>query len=394
MSSTAKTEEILRTLVAFDTVSHFSNLALIEWIEQYLDQYGVWHTRVQENANNGIGKTSLLARIGPDIEGGIVLSGHTDVVPVEDQVWNMTAPFTLAEHDGLLYGRGTSDMKGFIASVLAQVPLFLQQPLKRPVWFAFSHDEEIGCKCAEPMAKEFMARNIRPQLVLVGEPTSMRVVDEHKGIDSFETIITGKEAHSSAPAQGINAIDYMAKIITVLNGIAEHERTTTPPTNPYPTPYSTVHVGIATAGKARNIIPAHAYLCWEVRPLPGVNVDALLAPYHAAIERLNTEIRARFPECGIVTNRRHHVHGLKKREANADYLALAAYLAGSNEEPTAVSYGTEGGAFGEYDFPTVICGPGSIDQAHQPDEYISRAQLAKGVAMLERVAEVLQRDRF
>lgn len=391
MSIVAAAEDILKTLVAFETVSSDSNEQLIVWIENYLDSHGVWHERVQENNQSGVKKTSLLARIGPDVPGGIVLSGHTDVVPVEGQVWHKTTPFALKEQDGNLYGRGASDMKGFLALALAKVPDYVKQNLKRPVWFAFSHDEEIGCKCAEPMAKEFIARKIEPQLILVGEPTSMRVVDEHKGIDSFETIITGKEAHSSAPAQGINAIDYMARLITVLNQIGAEEAAQPDPQSPYPTPYSTVHVGIANAGKARNIIPAHAYICWEVRPLPGVRAEDLIGPYLTAVERFNIEIKAKFPECGIVHQRRQHVHGLKKKEG-APYLELATYLAGSNESPTAVSYGTEGGAFGEHDFPTVICGPGSIDQAHQPDEYISREQFAKGAGMLDRVGEVLTRD--
>lgn len=392
-STAQRAEKILRTLVAFDTVSDRSNLALIEWIEHYLDQHGVWHQRVQEN-HGGMNKTSLIARIGPQAPGGIVLSGHTDVVPVEGQEWSggvgPETAFKLTERDGNLYGRGAADMKGFIALALAQVPEFTQQDLKRPVWFAFSHDEEIGCKCAEPMAQEFMKRNIEPQLIIVGEPTMMQVVDEHKGIDSFETRITGKAGHSSKPEDGTNALYIASEIALTLRDINDSERAQVQGEGRFPTPHSTVHAGVFDAGTARNIIPDHARLLWEVRPMPGRNLQELLAPLHAKI----ADLKRRYPECEIDTTQLAHVHGLKRPEGNESYLALAGFLAGSNEPSTAVNYGTEGGAMGEYGFPTVICGPGSIDQAHQPDEFISIAQMQKGAAMMARIGEVLSRDRW
>lgn len=394
MSTTRAAEDILKTLVAFDTTSSDSNMALIEWVERYLDTHGVWHERVQEHDEHGIKKTSLLARIGPAVEGGIVLSGHTDVVPVTGQQWTgghgAQTAFTLTERDGKLYGRGASDMKGFLALALAQVPEYVAQQqrgeLKRPVWLAFSHDEEIGCKCAEPMAKEFMARDVKPALIVVGEPTLMQVVDEHKGIDSFETIIRGKAGHSSAPELGTNAGYIMAELALTLRDINETERAhASASESRFPTPHSTVHAGIFHAGTARNIIPDHAELKWEVRPLPGRNVEDVLAPYHAKVALL----QQRYPDCQIETHQLTHVHGLKRQSDEA--IQLANYLAGSNANATAVNYGTEGGAMGSYGFPTVICGPGSIDQAHQPDEYIARSELAKGAAMMARVGEVLSR---
>ena len=390
-------EQILTKLVAFDTTSSGSNLALIEWVEAYLAPYKVHSERVNETNEHGVKKAALLVRIGPAVEGGIVLSGHTDVVPVKDQQWTGGAgaetAFTLTERDGKLYGRGSADMKGFIALALARVPQWVTLELKRPVWLALSFDEEIGCKCAEPLAVEFTKHAIKPQLIIVGEPTLMDVVDEHKGIDSFETIITGKEAHSSGPQLGVNAAYYMGELLAVLNGMTRVEKAKADAGSPYPTPYSTVHVGVAQSGTARNIIPKDAKIVWEVRPLPGVNVDEVLAPYHAAVEKFNAQIKAHFPECGIVTHRLTHVHGLRKK-TNAAYLSLATYLAGSNAPASAVSYATEGGAFGEQGFPTVICGPGSIDQAHGPDEFIARSQLEKGAAMMVRIGEVLVGERW
>lgn len=385
MKQSTSSVDILRELVAFDTTSHGSNLALIGWIEEYLSRHGVWHQRVQEHQENGIGKTSLIARIGPDIHDGLVLSGHTDVVPVSGQQWaggqGADTAFTLTERAGKFYGRGTADMKGFIALVLAAVPALVEKKLARPVWIALSHDEEIGCKCAVPMALEFTARHVRPALIIVGEPTGMQVVDEHKGIDSFLTVIRGRAGHSSAPELGINAGYLMAELALCLRDINEAQRACSDPDSRFPTPHSTVHVGVFHSGTARNIIPDHAELRFEVRPLPGVDTASLLAPYESKI----VELLKQYPGSNITTERLMHVHGLKCKGENTPHLALAMFLAGSNADTAAVSYGTEGGAYGEYGFPTVICGPGSIDQAHGADEFISRDQLEKGAAMLARI---------
>lgn len=384
-------QHILAQLVAFDTTSAGSNMALIEWVEAYLTPYGVHLERVHETNEQGVNKSALLVRIGPDVAGGIVLSGHTDVVPVIDQQWyggvGPQTAFTLNERNGRLYGRGAADMKGFIALALAHVPAWAKQDLKRPVWLALSYDEEIGCKCAEPMAIEFTKHSIHPQLIIVGEPTMMQVVDEHKGIDSFETIITGKEGHSSAPDAGVNAAYIAAHLTLAIEQMNANERVKAEANSPFPTPYSTVHAGIVTAGTARNIIPGTASIRWEVRPMPGADVHAIVATFHATVQELKT----RYAGCTIETKRLAHVHGLKKQSADAPYLTLAMHLAGSNDEPSAVSYGTEGGAYGVHGFATVICGPGSIDQAHGPDEFIAIEQLEKAAAMMVRVGEVLGR---
>lgn len=375
--------DILRTLIAFPTVSSESNLELIEWVEQFLDKYNVPHQRV----NEGRGKASLLARIGPAAPGGIVLSGHTDVVPVKDQPWDGD-PFELVLRGDRYYGRGTADMKSFLALALAHVPYFLEQPLSKPIWLAFSHDEEIGCLGAAPMAQALLAEQAAPSLVVIGEPTDMQLVGAHKGIVSFETIVTGREAHSSMPEQGVNAVMIMAELMVVLNQLAAEQRAKVDTASGFPSPYTTVHIGVVEGGTARNIIPRHARICWEVRPLPGVDVPALLAPFHARCAELEAQMKRIDPTSGIVTNQLTNVHGLKREEA-AEHLPLACHLAGSNHAH-AVSYGTEGGIFQHHGFPVIVCGPGSIDQAHQPNEFITIAQLELGAAFMQRVSDALK----
>lgn len=371
--------DILRALVAFPTVSSESNLDLIAWVEQWLDQYQVPHWRVNETAK----KSSLLARVGGAAPGGVVLSGHTDVVPVIDQPW-ATDPFTLTEQGERIYGRGTSDMKSFLALALAHVPLF--QRCARGVWLAFSHDEEIGCLGAAPMAQALLERDAQPGLVVIGEPTMMQLVGAHKGILSFETIITGREAHSSMPGQGVNAVMLMGELIAELNRIAEAARATVDADFAAVTPYASVHVGVVEGGTARNIIPRHCRIAWEVRPLPGTDVAALLAPFYAICAELEARMQAVDPACSIVTRQMTNVRGLQKVASDAPHLALAFRLANTNRAD-AVAFGTEGGIFQGHGFPVVVCGPGSIDQAHQPNEFIARTQLAQGAAFMTRVAE-------
>lgn len=380
----ADIQTILRQLVAFPTVSSDSNLALIEWVEQWLSKHDIPHWRVNEEK----GKASLLAHIGPGAAGGIVLSGHTDVVPVKDQPWT-SDPFTLTERDGKFYGRGTCDMKAFLALALAHVEFFKNAQLKKPVWFAFSHDEEIGCLGAAPMANALLEIDAKPALVVVGEPTDMQLVGAHKAILSFETTINGHEAHSSMPEQGVNAVMVMGELIHSVNKIADECRKQKEPLSGFPSPYSTVHVGVVEGGTARNIIPRHARMLWEVRPLPGVDTDRILAPFHTKVAELEAAMKRTAPDASITTRRLTQVHGLKAVGPEEPHIALACHLAQSNQLQ-AVSYGTEGGIFQHHDLPTIICGPGSIDQAHQPDEFITLEQLDLGAAFMRRVAEALR----
>lgn len=372
--------DILRTLVAFPTISSESNLDLIAWVEHYLDAQEVPHWRVNEEA----GKCSLLARIGPDSPGGVVLSGHTDVVPVKDQPW-VSDPFELTLKNGLLYGRGTSDMKSFLALALAHVPLFKQASHTRPVWLAFSHDEEIGCLGAAPMAQVLLEKNAAPSLVVIGEPTMMQLIGAHKGILSFETIITGREAHSSMPEQGVNAVMLMGELIAELNRIATTARATIDADFDAVTPYASVHVGMVEGGTARNIIPRHCRISWEIRPLPDTDVAALMAPFYATCAALDADMKKRDASCGIVTRQLTNVRGLQKVDSDAPHLAFAFRLANTNAA-SAVAFGTEGGIFQGHGFPVIICGPGSIDQAHQPNEFISLEQLALGAEFMARLA--------
>jgi len=230
-------------------------------------------------------------------------------------------------------------------------------------------------------------RNAQPGLVVIGEPTNMKLIGAHKGIISFETIITGREAHSSMPEQGVNAVHYMAELIHTLNAIGETSKNSRDEDFASVTPYASVHVGVVEGGTARNIIPRHCRMAWEVRPLPGTDVDALLAPFHAKVAELEKKMKAVDAACGIVTRPLTNVRGLKKTPDDAPHLALAYHLAGSNQAD-AVAFGTEGGIFQGHGLPTIVCGPGSIDQAHQPNEFITREQLLLGAAFMERVAEV------
>lgn len=371
---------ILATLVGFDTTSSESNLALIAWVEKYLSQHGVAHFRVNESPQ----KSSLLACVGPNVPGGIVLSGHTDVVPTQGQQWS-APPYFLSELNGKFYGRGTSDMKSFLAMALAYVPFWQKQNLEKPIWLAFSHDEEIGCLGATPIAQAMLAQNIQPSLVVIGEPTTMQLVSAHKGIHSFETIAVGKEAHSSMPHLGVNAITQLSVLMHTLIEIGKQAERQPPAAARGFTPaYSTVHIGVVEGGVARNIIPRHARMLWEVRPVPGENIDTLLAPFYAQQATLDAAMKQVDAGCGISTRARSNVPGLRAEEA-APHMALAMRLAGVNRAEY-VAFGTEGGFFQQHGLPTVICGPGSIDQAHQPDEFITKEQLQLGMQFMARLA--------
>lgn len=374
------TQQALARLIAYDTTSRNSNLPLIEWIEAYLDSFGVAHLRV----DYAEGKTNLYATIGPDVAGGIVLSGHTDVVPVDGQEWQ-SSPFILHERDGKFFGRGTADMKGFIACCLALLPQFMAMPLKAPIHFCFSCDEEVGCKGVRPLVAHMREHLKRPRAVIVGEPTSMKVVNAHKGAVTFNTEVKGHEAHSSLTHQGVNAIMVAGEVIHEINQLRREMIASGDPTGRFDPPYSTVHVGLINGGTAKNIIPRHCDFQWETRLLP--TADRTLAParLEALRLRLEPEMKAVAQDVGISTAVVNEVPGLRPEDGSpAESLALHA--AGTNATH-AVSYCTEAGLFQSIGIPSVICGPGNIEQAHKPDEFIAIEQLALCEAFLTRLAK-------
>ena len=373
--------EMIEKLVGFDTVSAKSNLALIEFVEDYLTGHGVPFRRVGTAFED---KANLYATLGPDVPGGIVLSGHSDVVPVEDQPWSHD-PFNVIERDGRLYGRGTSDMKSFIATALALVPDALAAGLKVPLHLAISYDEEVTCGGAVELVEEITANLPLPRIVIIGEPTSMQLVNAQKGIFSFETRVTGKDAHSSQPHRAANAAIAAAELAAFIGRLAE-EKSAGPIDERFEPPYTTFNVGILEGGTAMNIIPRQARLRWEFRMVPKDDSDAIIERYRQFAEmEVLPRLRRNVPEAAIVTEPQVSVPALRP-EADSPAEELVRHLTGTNQA-IAVSYSTEGGIYQEAGFSTVICGPGSIDQAHQPDEFIDLSQVAACEAFLRRLIE-------
>ena len=377
MSEVGATLEILTRLIAFDTTSRNSNLELIAWVEDFLRQRGIASRRV---ANADGTKANLYASIGPDVGGGVVLSGHTDVVPVDDQPWT-SDPWVLSERDGKLYGRGTADMKSFIALALAHVDAARAAALKRPIVLALSYDEEIGCLGAPSMIAELAAQANKPSAVIVGEPTSMKVVSAHKGVRSFIVEVVGREAHSSLPDQGVSAVMEAVKLMSLVSELGVEARAATHPHfNP---PGPTMTIGKVEGGTAGNILARRCSFIWDCRCPEAAQGDAIEARFRAAAAELDAAIKARAPEGGVNITRRTNTPGLTiDRDSEAE--ALARALTGDNET-RAVAYAAEAGLFQRAGIPAVICGPGSIEQAHQPDEWIERTQIEEGAQFMQRL---------
>jgi acetylornithine deacetylase len=362
--------EMLERLVGFDTVSSKSNLALIDFVETYLQGFGVASRRT---ASADASKANLYATLGPEVAGGAVLSGHTDVVPVDGQAWS-SDPFRMARKGTRLYGRGTADMKAFLAVALALVPEALQKPLRRPLHLAFSYDEETGCFGVGGLIEDVVRNLPLPAVVVIGEPSEMKLVNAHKGGYGFETRVTGKEGHSSQTHLTANAIFAATELIGFLAELAVEKRRTAPPDSPFEPPYSSISVGTITGGTALNIVPRHCAFEWEVRPLPGDSAEAVLERFNSfAQEQVLPRLRETAPEAAIVTVVHANVPPLAP-EDDSPAEALVRLLTGANQTHV-VSYCTEGGLFQKAGFSTVICGPGSIDQAHRPDEFIETSEI-------------------
>lgn len=379
---TGRAIELVKKLVAFDSVSSRSNIPIIQFIEDTLAIHRIHYELVP--SSDGL-KTNLLARIGPDVAGGVVLSGHTDVVPVEGQSWD-SDPFSVVEKNGKLFGRGTCDMKSFIAVCLAMVPEFVKLPLSKPIYLAFSYDEEVGC-LGVPFLLDYMDRHVpKPALAIIGEPTLMKVVTAHKGVLSFETTVHGLEWHSSQPHYGVNAVQAACELVHFLTGLARELTTGGKRDERFDPPYSTVHTGIIEGGTARNIIPKECRINWEIRPLPGENAEILIKRFHDYAATLLKEMRKTYDKADIVTVPKSRMAAVTLPAHGTSQAQLVKLCAQANQE-FAVSFGTEAGVFNDHGIPAIVCGPGNIEQAHKPNEFIDAQQIAKCVEFMLRLCQ-------
>lgn len=373
--------EMLEQLVAFDTTSRESNLALIDFIGGYLTGLGVTYERIH-NAEHS--KANLYARLGPPGPGGVMLSGHSDVVPVDGQTWSVP-PFTLTERDGKLYGRGTADMKGFIACILAAVPHFLAQPLAQPLHLAISYDEEVGCLGVRTLLDALSRRAEKPDICLIGEPTQLQPVLGHKGKLGVRCEVQGAACHSAYAPQGVNAIEYAAKLIHRLTRIGQRLAAPEHHDARFDPPFTTVQTGLIQGGRALNIVPAECTFDFEVRTLPQDDAQEVARELeHYAQRELLPAMQAVSRDATI---RFYPISGYPGLYTPAQSAAarLIAHLTGSERFST-VAFGTEGGLFHQVGIPSVICGPGSMAQGHKPDEFITVEQLNACDALLRRLA--------
>ena len=386
---TLSARQLMERLVAFPTVSRDSNLDLIDFVEDYLNGFGVPATRVP---NEDGSKAALYAHIGPHIDGGVVLSGHTDVVPVDGQNWD-TDPFKVTERQGKLYGRGTCDMKGFDALALSAVPLALERGLKRPLQIALSYDEELGCTGAPPMIDHMVSMGMpRADTVIVGEPSMMKIVTSHKGSLGYKMHFRGFEVHSSLAPTGVSAIMMAAKLINWANDVNAENAAKTPNEIAalFDPPYTTLHVGMISGGTAHNITAKDCHFEFDFRLIPGEDIAAWQARFLAKVAEIEAEMKAIRPEAGISAEQIFHVPSLRPEDhGNAEHLVRR--LTGENAREV-VSYGTEAGQFQERGYSSVICGPGDIAQAHQPNEYITVDQFRQGEEFVARLVDSLASD--
>lgn len=374
--------QVLERLVAFPTVSTDSNLALVDWLEGYLAGHGI---ECHRHWNEDRTKAALMAHAGPRVAGGVVLSGHSDVVPVAGQDW-ATDPWTVVERDGRLYGRGTCDMKGYVALAVWALVRGQRAGLTRPLQLALSYDEEIGCTGAPPMIAAMQELLPKADLALIGEPSNMGVIIGHKTGIGFRVHVKGHEVHSSLLPYGVSAIMEGARLIGWVNDRNTALQAVAGP-SPFHPPFSTLHVGMIAGGTANNITAGDCRFAVEMRVLPGEDHEALAAEFQAQAARLDAALSARRPEAGVRLTRFFGVPGLAPEVGGAAE-ALARRLTGANAAGV-VSYGTEAGQFQEAGYSAVVCGPGDIAQAHQVDEYLELAEFQAGQRFMERLLEEL-----
>lgn len=378
---TPTTTDILAALVGFDTTSRNSNLALIGWVRAYLDGLGV-PCRISLDATGQ--KANLHAVVGPQAEGGVALSGHVDTVPVDGQAWS-TDPFSLSARGGRLQGRGSTDMKGFVAAMLAAVPDLQAAGLRRPVHLLLSYDEEVGCLGVHRLIEDMGAGGLRPALCIVGEPTLMQPVLAHKGRMAVRVDVRGRGGHSSAPAAGVNAVHAAAEAVAWIAADARRIAAEGPFEDGFDPPHSTVHVGAMAGGTALNMIPEHAWFEFEYRGIPATDRGGELDRLRAHVEaQVAPAMRAVDPAAGFAFTILNDVPALSL-DPSHELAGLVRQLTGSNSTGK-VSYGTEAGVFQAAGIPTIVCGPGDIAQAHQPDEWIAASELAACDGFIRRLA--------
>jgi acetylornithine deacetylase len=373
--------EMIRKLVGFDTTSRESNLALIEFARDWLDSFDIKSELVFDGPRR---KASLFATIGPADAAGIMLSGHSDVVPVDGQDWH-SEPFKATEKDGRLYARGSSDMKSFIAVALALVPEFTAAKLKTPIHLGITYDEEIGCLGVRPLIAALAKRPVRPRLCIIGEPTMMQPVIANKGKRSYACRVRGHESHSALAHAGVNAVEAAAEIVAHIKAMARQRRREGPFDRDFMPPYSTIHVGTIHGGTALNIVARDCRFEFEIRDLPGDDAEAVRAEIERFAQGLLPEMQAVSRETGIAFDELNVTPALSTAP-DAEITQLAQALSGANATGK-VSYTTEGGLYQHAGIPTVICGPGSIEQAHRPDEFVALDQVKQCEAFMHRLLE-------
>jgi len=383
LSATARA--MIERLISFNTVSRDSNLGLIEWVRDYLHAQGA-KTRLTHDASGR--KANLFATLGDSPKPGLILSGHTDVVPVDGQDWH-TDPFVATESDGKLFARGSADMKGFIGIVLSQAPKFVAalnaNRLDAPLHYALSYDEEVGCLGVRGLIRDLLENGIRPAGCVVGEPTSMQPIIAHKGTHRFRCAVHGREAHSSYVTYGVNAIEYAARLVVYIRQIADRLAQLETRDYGFTVPYSTLSTGLIRGGIAANVVPKDCEFSFDMRVLPNASPDALYQEIRSYAAALALEMQKVDPDSGIDLVWASQTVGLAAAETDA--IVKWAMQLSQNTTVGKVSYGTEAGLFQEMGVPSVICGPGDIAEAHRPNEFVSLAQLAQCEAFMNRILE-------
>lgn len=386
MTPISETKRILGDLIGFPTVSTDSNLDMMGYIREYLEALGarveIFHDPTGKKAN-------LFATLGPDVDGGIILSGHSDVVPVTDQPWT-SDPFVMEERDNRLFGRGACDMKGFIAAALAMAPIYAKLDLKRPIHFAFTHDEEVGCVGAAHLVPELRKRGYKPSIAIIGEPTEMRIIEGHKGCCEYTTRFTGLEGHGSSPDLGVNAAEYAVRYVTRLMELREELKARVPENSRFEPPWTTMNIGGIRGGVMHNVIVSKAEVDWEFRPVQQSDFHFMKDQISAYVSgELLPAMRTVHPDASIETEILGEVEGLEPMDEN-EAKDLIMELTGANGADV-VPFGTEAGIFQSLGLSAVVCGPGSIAQAHKADEYVAIDQLAACLDMLAGLGRKLER---